>query len=103
MFAPDNNFNDYIIGREENRFSKLEWRAQFKPTQEIIQAQQKRRAIDMKQKKQDKSVERHEIHNDMLGTINPRVSDKELNRMTEISFWESLGFTNSAKREKMIV
>lgn len=36
MFAPDNDFNDYIIGREENRFSKLEWRAQFKPSHEII-------------------------------------------------------------------
>ena len=40
-----------------------------------MHTQRKRRSTEMKLKKQDKSVERHEIHNDMLGTINPRISD----------------------------
>lgn len=39
----------------------------------------------------------------MLGTINPRISDSEIAELTELSFWESIGFTNSTKREKMIV
>ena len=51
----------------------------------------------------DKYTERNEINNAMLGTINPRISDSEIAELTELSFWESIGFTNSTKREKMIV
>ena len=43
------------------------------------------------------------IHADLIGTICPRVSDKKIAEMTEVSFWERIGFSSSTKREIMIV
>lgn len=46
IFSPEKNFMDYRINKEENRYSRLEWRAQFKPMSHVLQQAKRARAAE---------------------------------------------------------
>lgn len=36
MFKPNTDFYSYVTNKEENRYQKLEWKAQFKKIDDIV-------------------------------------------------------------------
>jgi len=53
-------------------------------------------------KKRDKSSEIHFVHSDLIRTIHGRATEKELHSLTELTFWEKMGFKNNTKRQIMM-
>ena len=101
-FNESQDFFEKNNKNEENRQSRLEWRAQFKQIGVIVEALRSSR-WEEKQKRRDKSSDSHFIHTDLIKTINLRANEDEIRVLTELSFWEKIGFTNSSKRQMMLV
>ena len=97
MFKPNTDFYSYVTNKEENRYQKLEWKAQFKKIDDIVEVNRNKRKED-KLKRRDKSSDHHLIHNDLIKTLHYRASDDELKDLTEITFLEKIGLTNQKKR-----
>jgi len=38
------------------------------------------------------------VHNELIKTIHQRATENEIKVLTELSFWEKIGFTNNSKR-----
>lgn len=55
-------------------------------------------------RRRDKSSDHHEIHGDLLNTINERATANELNVITKLTFWEKVGLSkvSSNKKEMML-
>ena len=96
------DFYEYRTNKEEERQGRLEWRAQFKEIGEIVENLRSSR-FEEKSRKRDKSSDSHFIHADLIKTINQRSNDEEIRVLTELSFWEKIGFTNNSKRQMMLV
>ena len=60
MFSPDRNFGDYRINKEENRFSRLEWQAQFRPISQVVEEAKQERAL-LYARSEEKGDEKQEI------------------------------------------
>jgi hypothetical protein len=59
--------------------------------------------FEEKSRRRDKSSDSHFIHSDFIKSINIRSNEDELRVLTELSFWEKIGFTNNSKRQMMMI
>ena len=96
-FRPDANFEVHRTLKQEARFAKLEWRAQFQNVDQIVE---KRRSARMQErlKRRDKSSDAHFVHSEFIKTIHSRGNQEELPGLLQLSCWEKIGFTNQSKR-----
>ena len=101
-FGDDVSFEEYRAQKESKRQTRVEWRAQFTHIGDIVETQRNTRAEE-KLLKRDKSSDQHLIHNQLLATINQRATEDEIKVLTELSFWEKIGFTNKGKRQMMLI
>lgn len=96
-FRPETDFELYRTLKQEARFAKLEWRAQFQNVDGIVEKRRSAR-IQERLKRRDKSSDAHFVHNEMIKTIHSRSTDDEIAALVQLSCWEKIGFTNQSKR-----
>ena len=100
-FLDDVSFNENVTQKEEHRQGRVEWRAQFKNIHDLYK-HQKRTRTEEKARRRDKSSDTHLINNNLITTINQRATEEEIRVLTELTFWEKIGFTNKIKRNMML-
>ena len=99
-FGDDVDFYEYRTQKKEDHFSRLEWRTQFKPLEEVVTKKRESR-WEEKTRRRDKSSDAHFVHDELIRTIHSRATDpdastdQELSVLTKLSFLEKyIGFTN---------
>ena len=90
-FDEEVSFNEYTAKKEQHRQTRVEWRAQFIRLNEIVESQRRTRWED-KQRRRDKSSDAQLINNALLTSIHQRATEDEIRVLTELSFWEKIGF-----------
>ena len=94
IFGDDVDFYEYRTQKKEDHFSRLEWRTQFKPLEEVVTKKRESR-WEEKTRRRDKSSDAHFVHDELIRTIHSRATDQELSVLTKLSFLEKyIGFTN---------